>query len=267
MFPESHIFKYFRKWGMRNVIDLEGMKMLVNHFQKKDKYSALRGNVSVLPIENLSSALSELQARTFRGKKAFLVQHRWAHFTPVFVQMGPEGNRVVIADSGDWMGGHPWVRETQEKINSSTLSSPEIYTFAKARQADFVSCPIFSLRDVLESTKVDVFEYVKNIRERHPSQITKASPEVGQLDNLSVVEWHPENFMKTSQRLTLVEAYKKANPESKNYVGEDESLEKFLQKNTETGIVGGKLKPINFSTRKTAFKYSELILKAILDLE
>jgi hypothetical protein len=287
MFPDAQIFNYFFDFGKQiaNAPNLEGMKILIEYFNTKKKgtnqYENTLNDIVALPLQQLTSRLNELKNSDFLGEKRFLVLNQGTvggHYVPVFLKRSPSETQIIVTDSGPWslidkktgeQVLNKYVLRIQDAINRSELKNTQLYTFAYGRQADGVSCSITSLRDILESNKFSLFQYIQTLE---PSQIDQW----GNTD-LHIIHSYPPEFMKVAQRLSYIDPFESKHPEWKNKKismkphlrnGNKEieyrTLRQVMDTHTVDVLTDRGFEKRNFYLRRRAFKYFGVILNNIL---
>ena len=299
IFPEVSIFKYFFDYGtyVANAPDLGGQEVLIDFFNKKrslrnsginlNKYNNRLNNVIVSEYKQFTSHLNALEKSDSIGETKFLILYKGSiggHYVPVFIKRDQSTTKIIITDSGPWTlkdsktGQYVvnrYVSGLQRAIAQSSLRNVKLFAFSYGRQSDGVSCSMTALRDILESCKVNLFDYLESLR---PNQIMP-----GNHPNTFVIDYYPPNFMKVAQRLSYIDDFEKINPHWKtltvasktvapkpgNEVGaysavEEKTLREVIQSHTLQIDTDSGIQKRNFYLRKRAFKYFAIIIRSVI---
>ena len=258
MIPEINLFKYFRNSGMRNIPTVAGIQLIIDQITQLGGASLCQEPVAVLDVTELESKLNELEEKKFIGQKSFLVYHTWSHFTALFLDRKDQQTRLLISDSVNSANEYYWIENIKKHIKKSKLIINDIFYFEKGRQSDLLSCFAMGIRDIIEHSESNLFDYLQCLTQNHSELIEKDSTDA------CAAHWkvkkHPEAFMKSSQSVSLLHEYISNNRSDI----EKQKLEGFLKQHLEDGLVNGSVKKVNFYIRKKAFKYIEMILKRII---
>jgi hypothetical protein len=271
LFTEARVFDQFFDFKLgteiANAPDFGGLQTLIRHFNTKEKdsekYKGKLQDILLCNVSDLRTTLNTLHDQGFRGVKKIIVLNRGSiggHYTPLFVKISDTGSKCIITDSGPFDSKFHWILKIQKVIQDSKLSQIPIYAFDPHRQTDGVSCSISSFRDVLESTKFDLVDYV----EKAPKEASS------QKNGITVLNQYPPCFMKIAQSLSYLPKYKHAVPESRTMVVASKSTpqqrrnDKTLQQVVDSHHAIKDGRDVNFYLRKRAFKYFKVILEQIL---
>jgi hypothetical protein len=263
--PEAKICSYFYNCYEKNIIDLNGLNKLVDHFDKKEGYKGKVKPTEAIDISELEKRVKSMEDSSFIGNQTFLVRPAGKHITPVFFRRDKDKTEVIIMDSlGEEAMGYKHASAIEEKIRSASDHHRPL-NVSKAlekRQNDGASCPIFSFRDVLENTKVDMFQYVKNSLsgESTCSKNTNIVSPDGMCIDSFLINTLPPNFIKVAQIPRTINKYldstEKVSPPSKS-VSQNNSEERTLKElKDEYGTT-------NY-TRKRAYKYYQILIENLL---
>lgn len=273
LFPELRFFNYFyvsEKTNNINILDLDGARVLINYFNSHKQYRHRLDRTYSINIIHLLEELNALETNNVTGEVTFLVQHIvWGHFTPVFIRRSDNQTRIVLTDAGAWDSIMGWVPKIKNIINESTLKNVQIFSFAPWRQTDAYSCPIISIRDTLENTRFNLFDFV----EANQSKFQPA-PHNNEQNNLFLIHGIPPAFMKVTQSGTALTNYEKLYPEYRDVIvnEKNQTLKALTDAYTTPGIIRNRLeqpevKDVKFYTRKKAFKYFDIIIQSLLALQ
>jgi hypothetical protein len=224
-------------------------------------------------FSDFSSQLNHMIDSDYNGYRNFLIKHSGRrHITPVFVKRSPTKTIIIITDSGPSNSHHKWLFMLQEAINRTQLKNVKIFGFTPGRQSDSVSCPVMSLRDILEESKVNLFKYVDQIEKDYPSYLRLISNDDDSKHNLFIIDHYPANFMKVTQSLKTIQEYeycdlplKYKDLKTRDNSDSKTPLKQIIESHTETIGDGATSRKINFYTRKKAFKYSKIIVQHLLE--
>lgn len=288
LMPELQLFSYFFDCGsisgniegaIANGPEFKGIEALTEHFNTKQKDAVKyqgklgEGAVELVDIENLDKLLDGYHQCGFIGHKKILVLFKiplrgvLGHYSPLFLYKTKEKTTIIGTDSGGIDSPCFWTHSLKARVDNSLLKDAKFITFAPARQADGFSCSTTSFRDILESCKHDLFDYVN----------TSVKPEQwSERNGMHVISHYPPSFMKVAQGFSYLPKYEKEMPDKKDCVVASKSLvakpgqfagveEKTLRNvvDAHTCNLPGN-KKLNFYLRKRAFKYFKTIAEGLL---
>ena len=263
LIPEVAICSYFYDCYEKNVINLKGLNELIACYNSKEKYKDQLNSAVAISVDDLGnqlSALSELE----QGEKLLLVNIYQKHITPVFMRKYLDKTDVIIMDSlGDAYSSYRWGTKIEQMIRKHSLGKVgnpiNIYKVYEKRQNDGSSCPIFSMRDLLEHTKVDMFKFVQSEKENirsHPGCDTSSGTYL--IDRL------PARFIKVAQHVETIERYmdsaERVSSPSKTHGGDSGEARTLKQ------VKGEYCSPADY-VRKRAYKYYQVLINKILGLD
>ncbi|MFZ9595359.1 MAG: hypothetical protein ACO3A2_04710 [Bdellovibrionia bacterium] len=265
LYPKARICSYFYDCYPRNIVGLNGLKLLINHFNQKEDYLGALKNADAVTLEEFEREIQQWNAPIASEEREFLVQISGKHITPVFVKRFEGKSQVVTLDSLGESDGHSYGTDIENILRARMEGPIEVYKFIDQRQRDGTSCPIFSLRDLLEHKKKSLFDYIdqKKKSEERTNYIKnhfKCNSDSYLLLNL------PASFLKVAQDIStlykyqdspeLVSASPKASPRDRLHVSEVKMGRTLKDLKDDYGQT-------NY-TRQRAYKYYSIIINNAL---
>jgi hypothetical protein len=281
LLPEYKICSYFYDCYQRNILDLNGLNVLVSEFQAKKKYRGKLVESHAIEADQLIPHLNQMEEANFIGEKNFLIKQKGGkHITPVLLKRTETGSSAIILDSLGHPSHYRHQDNTEDLLRNSDLKPLTVFKLVPQRQRDGFSCPIFSLKDVLEHSKQNMFDYVESCKWNYEfdaqtqtvSYPVTADPNGGCLSPL--IQILPPQFMKTTQDTQILDAYMASFPhrgnakisapskQSANQADElDEQGRSLFEILDEYKHSSGKS---NY-TRRRAFKYFNVLIQSLLN--
>jgi len=242
LLPEVKICSYFYDCYPRNILDLNGINLLLTYFQGKEKYKNRLRFSGGVDIQDLPALVQNLVYQGSRGETSFVVRQRGKkHVTPLFIRIDDKKLTAISLDAlGGSESGYDWGSWIQAALKSSIKIPIEFYKFKKERQNDGISCAIFCIRDLLEHAKNNLFGYIEGIKGSDPAIII---PDPYFKKDSFLILGLPLEFMKVSQVEWVSKGVQVQKPENQRTSTDHKILH----------------------TRKKAYKYFKILLELILN--
>lgn len=269
--PNLQIFHYFFDFGLGSntalAPDVAGLELLTDFFNKKAKYLNRLDSVRVICLDQLTNYLNFLELDKFKGERKIILLNKGqegGHYTAIFLKRTELKGESIIVDSANFDSKLGWISMIKNALDKTIFKLSEPIAFDPPRQSDGLSCSITTFRDILESAKLDLFEFVEQT----------SNDKIRYSRGFKVISHFPPQFMKVKQSLSYLNNYESEVPESKNAIvaskivqenGVQKQVNKTLREVVEahtTTIDGYKS---NFYLRKRAFKYFISILTHLLN--
>ncbi|MDE3055896.1 MAG: hypothetical protein KGI80_04295 [Verrucomicrobiota bacterium] len=267
--PEIFLFNYFFNFcelgEVYNSPDIGAMRTILKYYGEKDKYKNKIDNIEFVELTDLSKRLIDLEAVQFRGDKKFVILLRGlvgGHYSTIFLRKTENDSRILFSDSGGIAAPMHWIDQVKNEVIKADLKNVIMEVFAPTRQSDDTSCSISALRDILESSQIDLFHYIDNL----PKDQMKFE------NGIKIISYYPPSFMKIKQSVTYLNDYEKCTNTNLAIVaskkillnGQEKIQEKTLRQVVQDHTIIAEGHRINFYLRKKAFKCFIIAIKLLL---
>ena len=268
--PEAKICSYFYDCYSKNIVNLNGLNVLFEHYNRRKKHPNRFSSSKAIDASALVNELNDMEKESFTGEKSLLVRQRGEkskHVTPVLIRKTASETQFILLDSlgSGSDSAYDWSAVTEVDIRNSNLPNIRVHKFSLKRQNDGRSCPIFAFKDALQNTKTNLFDQIdactqEGLQAGFDSDLKENSlqiiPDCTYPNSYTMNSILP-HFMKMAQNVQMVEEYLKKNPaysntpvSSRGTLSEITTLHKDAKGSTYA--------------RKHAYKYYGIILGDIL---
>jgi hypothetical protein len=236
-----------------------GLKFFISEIGKRDKYSKVFSDLPIIPYDQLVPFVDNLVDSNFQGVKRGIV-YSGVHFTPIFLSFQKKEKRIVLTDSiGMVPNGADYITPILNLLNQSKLTDTQVYAPSFFRQIDHQSCPVFSLVDLKESSRFDLFGYVRKLETQHPDQIVARDGLSNPSNQFYLIGRLPPAMMRTSQTSSGVKRYLGLDAEDATaIIGKHGTLQQTIDLHLLPFDATGKT--TNFYARKKFFEKVSLIV-------
>ncbi|MFZ9595358.1 MAG: hypothetical protein ACO3A2_04705 [Bdellovibrionia bacterium] len=249
LYPPAQLCSYFYECYEKNILDLNGINLLIGHFQSKsDSFNQSYPQIEAIDISSLPEKIHTITRELGEATYSMIVRPFGKHVTPIFIQKKWDQIFVISLDSlGETQYGYNWGSRIEKIIRGASLMPVEMYKFQFPRQIDGISCAIFSLRDLIENSRGNLFKWLREARSLHENSIFQTAPHSFLIRSL------PSSFHKVTQHGETLKPYLA-----------------LLEPVTEDGRTLLKLKqsePKVDYTRQKAYKYFSILISKVLGIK
>lgn len=181
------------------------------------------------------------------------------HLTPIYIESEEQKLQLVMTDSMGIMGPYalPLCEHIETALSDTNIENYTLYLYSRKRQHDTTSCPIFSLRDVVQYSKTHHFlQFVQVEADSKNSGNAQSLKKNQNVKHVIIFDNLPPAMLKTTQSLKFIKSYDTEEPSI--------SLYDSLEKHRIITLESGSRKEINNLINERFLKYERLIFARVI---